>query len=162
MIGTLNPGDTLTRPQLFSDNRTVERAVAAEISDQHPSETLLWIQFPQPDGGLRLYDVWTEGGEQLGDRVDSHAVSAGMDAADWLFMSNLHEQITYRGKVRVLAYPLRPVWRDVQEGLRASEERREGVRRVMRAAARHTGRTPRTLTPRWVGFGPGLRKPGPH
>jgi hypothetical protein len=53
----------------------------------------------------------------------------------------------------VQAFALRPILGDVQGGERGPEERREAIRRFMRAAA---GQVPRTLTPRWLGFGPTL------
>lgn len=132
----------------------VEQAVADGIADGFDPETFLWINFHRPDGGVRIWYAWTAGGQPLGDRIDQLATTAGLDAADWLHISDRHQQASTRGRVEIQAYPLRPVLADVQTGVRSPEERREGVRRILRKAQEITGQEPRTLTPRWLGFGP--------
>ncbi|MBP5896409.1 hypothetical protein F3K35_42060 [Streptomyces sp. LBUM 1481] len=144
---TLTPSD---------DPTPVEKAVADGIADDFDPETFLWLTFHRPDGGARIWYAWTAGGPPLGDRVDQLATTTGYDAADWLHISDRHQLTSARGRVTVWAYPLRPVLADVQSGVRAPEERREGVRRILRKAGELTGQTPRTLVPRWLGFGPSL------
>ncbi|MEV7681587.1 hypothetical protein AB0O64_23980 [Streptomyces sp. NPDC088341] len=134
----------------------VEQAVAEGIAADFDPEMFLWINFRRPDGGVHIWYAWTAGGEPLGDRVDQLATTAGLDAADWLHISDLHQQTSTRGQVETWAYALRPVLADVQAGVRSPEERREGVRRILRKAQEITGQEPRTLTPRWLGFGPVL------
>lgn len=138
------------------DARPVEKAAVDGIADGCPPETYLWIEFHRPDGGVRIWHAWTDGGQPLGERVDQLALGAGLDAADWLHIGDRHCEHSERGRIRVQAYALRPVLADVQAGERGPEERREGIRRVIRRAAEITGGRPRTLTPRWLGFGPTL------
>jgi hypothetical protein len=138
------------------DPTPVEKAVADGIADGFEPETFLRLNFHRPDGGVRIWYAWTAGGQPLGDRIDQLAMAAGYDAADWLHIADRHEQTTTRGRVEIKAYPLRPVLADVQSGVRSPEERREGVRRILRKASEITGQPPRTLTPRWLGFGPAL------
>ncbi|AEM89018.1 hypothetical protein [Streptomyces violaceusniger] len=138
------------------DRAPVENAVVGGIADGFGPETFLWVEFHRPDGGMRIKYVWTDGGQQLGDRIDSLAMTAGMDTADWLHVADRHEMVSSRGRLKIKAYPLRPVLADVQGGVRAPEELRESVRRLLRVAGEITGQVPRTLTPRWMGFGPVL------
>ncbi|MEU3399454.1 hypothetical protein [Streptomyces filamentosus] len=148
------PAPVLLAPT--GDSAPVEKAVASSIADGFDPETFLWLIFRQPDGGARIRYVWTAGGPELGDRIDGLAVAAGYDATDWLHIAERHQLTSSRGRVEVWAYPLRPVLADVTSDVRAPEDRREGVRRVLRAAGELTGQAPRTLTPRWLGFGPAL------
>ncbi|MCX5434740.1 hypothetical protein OHU11_41920 (plasmid) [Streptomyces sp. NBC_00257] len=150
---------TPTRPLVLTptgDATPVEKAVADGIAAGFEPETFLWLNFRRPDGGSRIWYAWTAGGQPLGDRIDQLAMAAGCDAADWLHITDRHEQTTARGRGDNKAYALRPVLADVQTGVRSPEERREGLRRVLLKAGEVTGQTPRTLTPRWLGFGPVL------
>jgi hypothetical protein len=139
-----------------ADPTPVEKAVADGIAADFDPETFLWLTFHRPDGGARIWYAWTAGGHPLGDRVDQLATAAGYDAADWLHISDRHQLASERGRVTIWAYPLRPVLADVRNGVRGPEDRREGLRRILRKAGELTGQAPRTLTPRWLGFGPAL------
>ncbi|MFF4409768.1 hypothetical protein [Streptomyces sp. NPDC001404] len=143
-------------PAPSDDATPVEKAAADSIAADFAPETFLWLTFRRPDGGVRIWYAWTAGGHSLGDRVDRRALAAGYDAADWLHIADRHQLRRARGRVEITAYPLRPVLADVQAGVRAPEDRREGIRRAVRKAGELTGQAPRTLTPRWLGFGPAL------
>lgn len=150
---------TAERPLLLTptgDVRPVEKAAVEGIADGHPPETFLWIEFHRPDRSVRVWYAWTAGGQPLGEKVDQLAVSAGLDFADWLHIGDRHCEHSERGRIKVQAFALRPILADVQGGERGPEERREGLRRLLRAAAARTGQTPRTVHPRWLGFGPTL------
>ncbi|MFB6961864.1 hypothetical protein ACFCYB_34000 [Streptomyces sp. NPDC056309] len=146
--------------QPHADPTPVEQAVVDSIADGYPPEMYLGIAFYRPDGGCRLWHGWTDGGPALGDQVDGLAVAAGLDACDWLHIGDRHSSLTHRGRIRIEAYPLRPILADVQGGERGPEDRREGLLRVIAAAAERTGQTPRPGLPAWPGFGPArlLRK----
>lgn len=149
----------LDRPLVLTptgDARPVEKAAVEGIADGFPPETYLWIEFHRPDGGVRIWYAWTVGGQPLGERIDQLAVGAGLDASDWLHIGDRHAEHSTRGRIKVQAYPLRLVLADVQGGERSPEERRDGIRRFLNAYAAETGQAPRTLTPRWLGFGPTL------
>ncbi|MDX3165780.1 hypothetical protein PV516_18520 [Streptomyces scabiei] len=139
-----------------ADPTPVEKAVADSIAADFAPETFLWLTFHQADGGARIWYAWTAGGHQLGDRGELVDAVAGYDAADWLHISDRHQLTSTRGRMTIWAYPLRPVLADVQTDIRSPEKRREGVRRILRKAGELTGQAPRTLTPRWLGFGPAL------
>ncbi|WP_435245220.1 hypothetical protein [Streptomyces tendae] len=136
------------------DPAPVERAVLAGVAAGFPPETFLWVTFHRPDGGARVRYAWTGGGEALGDRIDRLATAAGCDATDWLHIADRHQLTSARGRVTVWAYPLRPVLADVEGGVRGPAERRDGIRRLLHAAAERTGQAPRTYAPPWLGFGP--------
>lgn len=138
------------------DPTAVEKAVADGIAAVGEPESFLWINFHRPDGGVRIWYAWTIGARPLGDRVDEIAVAAGYDAADWLHIADLHERITTRGRVEIKAYPLRQVLADVQADVRGPRTCREGLRRVLDAAAEATGGRQGMSIPRWLGFGPAL------
>jgi hypothetical protein len=110
----------------------------------------------RPDGGVKLYYAWTADGKPLGDRIDQLAVASGLDAADWLHIGDRQKDIFHRGRVKVEAYALRPVLADVQRGERSPEQRREGLHRVVAAAAESLKQQPRTSHLGWLGFGPAL------
>ncbi|MEU1800837.1 hypothetical protein [Streptomyces sp. NPDC019937] len=137
-----------------NDPAPVEHAVVDGILDDHDPETFLWIVFRRPDGGARVKYAWTDGGPDLGDRVDRLALAAGLDFADWLHIGGRHCQESTRGRIVVQAHPLRPVLADVQSGVRAPGDRRDGLLRVIACAAADTGQTPRPGLPRWFGMGP--------
>ena len=138
------------------DPTPVEKAVADSIAGDFPPETFLWINFHRPDGGVRIWYAWTTGGQPLGDRIDQLAVGASLDATDWLHIGDRHNEVTIRGRVETQAYPLRPILADIQRGERGPEDRREALCRLLDQAAYMTGQTPRTRTPRWLGYGPTL------
>lgn len=139
-----------------NDATAVEKAVVYDLADGSEPETFLQINFHRPIGGVRIRYAWTSGGQPLGDHIDQIALAKGLDAADWLHIGNRHQQTSTRGRIEIWTYTLRPVLADVVGGDRSPEERREGLRRVVRAASRATGQPFRTLTPRWLGFGPVL------
>lgn len=149
---------TATRPLLIptSDPTPVEKAAVDGILDGFEPETFLWIVFHRPDGGARLWHAWTEGGQPLGDHVDSTALTHGLDGADWLHIGDRHCQHTTRGRIDIQAYALRPVLADIQAGVRGPDERRDILLRVIACAAEHTGQTPRPGVPRLLGMGPTL------
>lgn len=138
------------------DRRPAERAVAASIGAMHDPETFLHLLFPQPGGGLRIVYAWTAGGRELGDRIDRDALARGLDCADHAHITDQHQRRTWRGHIRIDAYPLRPLLADVLAGVRADDERRAGIRRVIECAASRLGQTPRPGVPRWLGVGPTL------
>lgn len=139
-----------------ADSRPVELAVVDSITGPYPPETFLWVVFHRPDGGARIYYSWTDGGVPLGERIDHLALPLGLDACDWLHIGDAHCQHTTRGRIAVQAYALRPVLADVQAGVRGPDDRRASLARVIAKASELTGQTPKTTTPRWLGFGPTL------
>ncbi|MFJ6540572.1 hypothetical protein ACIQMP_07990 [Streptomyces sp. NPDC091385] len=130
----------------------LEDAVLESIASSHDPETFLWIVIPQPDGGARIRHAWTDEGAPLGDRIDRLALSLGLDAADWLHITDRHSQISHRGRIRIDAHPLRAIHADVQHAVRAPEDHRAGIRRLIERA--HDA--PRPGIPRWLGVGPAL------
>lgn len=150
--------DTPAPPALIptGDRRPVELAIADSIAASHEPETFLWIAFHRPDGGATLRYAWTAGGPALGDRIDRLALAAGLDVADWLDITDRHSHQSTRGRIDIQACALRPALADVTSGHRAPEERRDGIRRIIRCAAETTGQTPRPGIPRWIGVGPTL------
>ncbi|BDT39485.1 hypothetical protein [Streptomyces yaizuensis] len=138
------------------DPAPVEKAVADGVVGDYPPETFLWIIFRPPEGGVRIWHAWTDGGHQLGDQVDRMALASGLDAADWLDVTSRHERISRRGRVEIRAYALRPVFGDVQSGVRCLEDRREYLRGLIRTATEMTGRPTLPGIPRWQGVGPAL------
>lgn len=149
---------TIARPTLTptDDPAPVVLAVLAGITGQHEPETFLWINYHRPDGGATVYYRWTAGGQTLGDRVDLAALTVGLDAADWLHIGDRNCQRSTRGQFAIEAYALRPVLADVDNGVRAPEERRAAILRVIARAAEETGQSARPGCPRWLGMGPAL------
>jgi hypothetical protein len=148
-----SPADLLTP---HNSPTPVERAVVDGIFDQHPDETFLWIVFHRPDGGAKVWYAWTTGGQPLGDQADTLALAGALDGADWFHILGRHLETTTRGRVEIQAHALRPILADIRSGERAPQDQRDKLARLIREAARMTGRTPNTLTPRWVGVGPRL------
>ncbi|MEV5007272.1 hypothetical protein [Streptomyces sp. NPDC055692] len=148
------------RLQPTADPTPVEQAVADSIADGYPPETYLGFAFYRADGGCRLWHGWTDGGPELGDQVDRLALAAGLDTCDWLHIGDRHSSLSHRGRIRIEAYPLRPILADVQGGERGPEGRRQGLLDVIAVAAARTGQRPRPGLPAWPGFGPArvLRK----
>ncbi|MEV0090397.1 hypothetical protein [Streptomyces sp. NPDC050738] len=162
---TRNPEDhpmTTTTPQQpllltpTGDPQPLEDALVHSIAAGLPRETFLWITMAQPDGGVRIRYAWTDGGTILGDRVDLLAIAEPLDATDWLHITDRHVESHHRGRIRTDAYPLRPILADVASGVRAPDERRDAIRRVILAAGHLSGQRPTTLTPPWFGVGPAL------
>ncbi|MFE7963441.1 hypothetical protein ACFU0X_10365 [Streptomyces cellulosae] len=131
----------------------VQQAVLEGIVANHGPETFLWIN-ERRKTGTRIWYAWTDGGEPLGDRIDQVAVAAGLDAADWMHIADLHQRTSWRGRFETWAYPLRPVLAAVHGDERAPDYRRDGLRRVVQKAAERTGQQPRAGRLRWLGFGP--------
>lgn len=150
--------DAPTRPSLTptGDPRPVELAVLNSIAAGHEPETFLWIVTHRPDGGASIRYAWTTGGPALGDRVDTLALGAGLDFADWLEITDRNSTRSTRGRIEIQACALRPTLADVTSGQRAPEARRDGIRRIIRCAAGLTGQTPHPGIPRWGGVGPAL------
>ncbi|MFE6551668.1 hypothetical protein ACFVHS_25155 [Streptomyces sp. NPDC057746] len=138
------------------DPRPVERAAVDSILDGFDPEMFVSFAFHRPDGGCHIWHAWTDRGPALGDHVDELALAAGMDAADWLHIGDRHSLISTRGRIRIEAYPLRPLLADVRAGERSPEQRRDALRRVLEAAAAEYGRIAPPGLPRWIGYGPTL------
>lgn len=139
------------------DPRPVEKAVAAGIADDFEPETHLWIVFRTPEGGARVYYAWTAGGDVLGNRVDREAIARGFDCVDWLFVPGRYRTDHERGRVRIQAYPLRPILADVLAGRRADESDRARTMSVFDAAADLKGKPRPALSDfrgPWGGVGP--------
>jgi hypothetical protein len=150
---------TLQAPRILtpsSDRSPVERAVVDSLLGEFEPETFLWITFRTPEGGARVWYAWIEGGAPLGDQVDDLALTLGCTAADWLHIANRNMTVHQRGRVETQAHALRPMLGDLQSGVRATDEERDRLRRLLAHAAADCGITPRTLTPPWAGCGPRL------
>ncbi|WP_405676860.1 hypothetical protein OG292_19665 [Streptomyces sp. NBC_01511] len=149
---------TATRPTLApsTDRTAVEQALVASITSGHPPETFLWINIHRPDGGVNIRYAWTDGGTDLGDRIDLLALAAPFDAADWLEITARHAQTSHRGRIETQAHPLRPILADVQADVRAPEERRAALHRALDLGAELTGQQRPVRIPRWLGVGPTL------
>ncbi|MBZ6253575.1 hypothetical protein KVH27_35075 [Streptomyces olivaceus] len=139
------------------DPTPVEQAAVDGIAAGFPPETFLWVVFYRPDGGARVWYSWTAGGAPLGNTIDRHALAQPLDAADWLHILGQHLERSTRGRINIDAYPLRPILADLQTGVRAPDEERVKLRRMVEMAADLTGQTPPAERPvRWVGVGPDL------
>lgn len=144
---------TLTRPVLVptGDPTPVEKAAVEGIVDMHEPETYLMFTFHRPDGGARCWDAWTEGGRPLGDRIDAMALTAGMDGADWIEISERTVEASERGRMLIQAYPLRAVLAELEGGMRADDAFRERFRRAVRDIRPDSARA---ASLPWLGFGP--------
>lgn len=141
------------------DPRPVEKAVIDDILDDIGPLKWLTISFHLPNGGLRYYHAWTVGGDLLGDQIDDLALTRGLDAADWMDIIARHEEITYRGKVKIQARDLPSIRVDVDLGHGQTDDTmRDKLRRFADEMARHfPGRYQRILPgefPAWCGVGP--------
>ncbi|WP_046500753.1 hypothetical protein [Streptomyces odonnellii] len=134
----------------------IELAAVASIAADAEPETWLQINFHKPCGGVTIRYAWTNGGADLGDRIDLLALAAPLDAADWIHITSEHVQTSHRGRIEIQAHPLRPILADVQAGVRCPTDRNEFLLRVIDLAATETGQTPRPGMPRWIGVGPTL------
>jgi hypothetical protein len=136
----------------------VEQAAAESIADAFAPATFLWIVFNRPNGSARVWYAWTAGGELLGDWIDTAAMNAGYDAADWLFITGCHASEHSRGRIKVMAHPLRSVLADVTVGIRAPGDERDKLLAMSALAAEWAGPTapPAGVCPPWLGVGPAL------
>ncbi|MYR62352.1 hypothetical protein GTY54_41190, partial [Streptomyces sp. SID625] len=91
------------------DVRAVQLAVVSSIANDFAPEMYLGIAFHRLDGGLTVWHAWTDRGDVLGDQVDGRALARRLDAADWLHIGDRHSTVSQRGRIRVEAYPLRPI-----------------------------------------------------
>ena len=133
------------------------KAVIASIADGLEPEAFLSIDQRYADGGGRHFYAWTNGGEQLGDTVDSVASVLGLDGADGIHLGELHHRVVERGRVRTYVHPLRPILADIQRGVRAPEGLRGRVERFREDVRADLGddyvrRVPGVWA--WFGFGP--------
>ncbi|PNG22340.1 hypothetical protein [Streptomyces cahuitamycinicus] len=160
MAGRTEAAPVLEPPLILTpsdDPRPVERAVVDGIAGDFGPETFLWIVFNRPDGGARVWYAWTSGGHPLGDDIDRRALAAPLDAADWLHLMGKHLERRTRGRVQIDAHPLRPILADLQAGVRAPDDERVKLRRMVELAADMTGQArPADRPVRWVGVGPDL------
>lgn len=143
---------TLIRPPILTlatDPTPVEKSVADGIADMHEPETLLTLTFNRPDGAAHVWYVWTVGGRPLGDRIDLLAATHGLDGADWIEISERNVAQSERGRISILAYPLRAVLGDIEAGVRARPAFRE---RFTQAVA--SLRAPQAAGLPWLGYGP--------
>jgi hypothetical protein len=128
----------LIKPVIAGDPRPVEKAVIHDIIDDLGPLKWLTISFEPAAGGLRYYQAWTAGGDLLGDQVDDLALARGLDGADWLDITGRHEQITYRGKVKIQAYDLPSIRVDVDLGHGQTDDTmRDKLRRLINDMAEH-------------------------
>lgn len=151
---------TLEAPVVLTphdDPTPVEQAAVNGIAGGFPPETFLWIVFYRPDGGARVWYSWTAGGAPLGNAIDRHALAQPLDAADWFHILDRHLERSTRGRIKIDAYPLRPILADLQAGVRAPDEDRAKLLRVLDLSADMTGQARPAGRPlRWVGVGPDL------
>ncbi|MFG2698840.1 hypothetical protein [Kitasatospora sp. NPDC048407] len=80
--------------------------------------------------------------------VDRQALAAGLDAADTFHLTARHVSDHYLGRIHIQARPLRPIQAYVLAGLRAPENGRTALLRMVALA----GSTD-TALPRWMGVG---------
>ncbi|MFD6469640.1 hypothetical protein [Streptomyces goshikiensis] len=111
---------------------------------------------PQPDGSVRLYAAWTGRGGPLADRIDRIALARGLDAWSWVEILTHRSRTIHRGRIEVLADPLRQVLADVERGHRGNEEYRVGFARLLADDAERVGKPPlpAPCLPAWPGVGP--------
>jgi hypothetical protein len=153
-ISTLEAPVALTP---HDDPTPVEQAAVDGIAADFPPETFLWIVFHRPDGGARVWYAWTTGGHPLGNDIDRRALAQPLDAADWLHITGRHVERRTRGRIRIDAHPLRPILADLQAGVRAPDDERVKLRRMVNMAADMTGQARPVERPiRWTGVGPDL------
>ncbi|MFD7618582.1 hypothetical protein [Streptomyces sp. NPDC059802] len=134
----------------------VEQAVVEGALASAGPETLVRTDVPQPDGSVRLYAAWTDGGGPLADHIDRVALARGLDAWSWVEILTQSARTTHRGRIEVRAHPLRQVLADVERGHRGSEEYRAGFARMLADDAARGGRPPLSGIPAWPGVGPRL------
>ncbi|MCL3999217.1 hypothetical protein M4438_38020, partial [Streptomyces lavenduligriseus] len=96
-----------------ADRGPVERAVVDGALAAAGPETLVRADVPQPDGSVRLYAAWTNGGGPLGDHIDRVALARGLDAWSWVEILTHCARTTHRGRIEVRTHPLRQVLADV-------------------------------------------------
>ncbi|MFC8704898.1 hypothetical protein ACFUIV_22305 [Streptomyces anulatus] len=155
---TAPPANTRAALGPAGDRRTVEQAVVAGALAAAGPETLVRTDIPQPDGSVRLYASWTDGGGPLADLIDRLALARGLDAWSWVEILTHHQHTTHRGRIEVRTHPLRKVLADVERGHRGNEEDRASFARLLADDAEQAGRTalPGPGLPAWPGVGPRL------
>ncbi|MFJ9777222.1 hypothetical protein ACIRVF_39325 [Kitasatospora sp. NPDC101157] len=144
---------------LDHDPGPAEQAFADDLADEYGPETFLWISVRQPDGGAHVHYRWTDGGRELGDRIDHQAIAAGLNTADWSDITSRHLIERRVGATLIHAHPLRPILADVTAGLRAPAEVQATFRRMIQLGAEHSGQyalAADPVVPRWMGVGPRL------
>ncbi|MFD6334248.1 hypothetical protein ACFWGI_32335 [Streptomyces niveus] len=94
-----------TRPGPAGDRRLVEQAVVDGALAAQPPETLVRTDVPQPDGAVRLYAAWTDGGGPLADNIDRVALARGLDACSWMEILQRNARTTHRGRIEVRFHP---------------------------------------------------------
>ncbi|MCX4729464.1 hypothetical protein [Streptomyces sp. NBC_01363] len=67
-------------PAPAGDRGPVERAAVDGALAAAGPETLVRTDIPQPDGSVRLYAAWTDGGRSLANHIDRVALARGLDA----------------------------------------------------------------------------------
>ncbi|MBD0670067.1 hypothetical protein [Streptomyces sp. CBMA156] len=150
---------TMLLSGLNPDPHPAEETFADGLADMFKPETFLWISVRQPDGGAHVHYRWTEGGRELGDRIDNQALAAGLDAADNCYITGLHLEDRQMGNTHIQVHSLRPILADVEAGVRAPEDVQASLRRVIQLAAEETGQyviAANPVVPRWLGVGPRL------
>ncbi|MGC5266725.1 hypothetical protein ACPXCO_37560 [Streptomyces cyaneofuscatus] len=134
----------------------VEQAVVAGALAAAGPEMLVRTDVPQPDGSVRLYAAWTDGGGPLADHIDRVALARGLDAWSWVEILTHSAHTTHRGRIEVRTHPLRQVLADVERGHRGNEEYRSSFARILADDAERAGRPPLPEIPAWPGVGPQL------
>ncbi|MCQ1582412.1 hypothetical protein [Streptomyces parvus] len=146
------------RPDLApTGNRgPVEQAVVQDALAAAGPETLVRTDVPLPDGSVRLYAAWTDGGGPLADHIDRVALARGLDAWSWVEILTHSARTTHRGRIEVRTHPLRQVLADVERGHRGNEAYRAGFARMLADDAERAGRPPLPAPgiPAWPGVGP--------
>ncbi|WP_394426344.1 hypothetical protein [Streptomyces sp. SGAir0957] len=143
-------------PVLSGDRRPVELAVVDDALRAEDPEVLVRADVPQPDGSVRLYSAWTDGGGPLADHIDRVALARGLDAWSWVEILTHSARTTHRGRIEVRTHPLRQILADVERGHRGNEEYRASLARLLADDALRAGRPPLSAPgiPAWVGVGP--------
>ncbi|MFF8786687.1 hypothetical protein [Streptomyces sp. NPDC015125] len=138
------------------DRGPLELAVVDGALAAAEPETLVRTDIPQPDGSVRLYAAWTDGGGPLADHIDRVALARGLDAWSWVEILTHSARTAHRGRIEVRTHPLRQVLADVDRGHRGSEEYRAGLARLLADDAVQAGRPPLPVPgiPAWPGVGP--------
>jgi hypothetical protein len=157
-VPVLTASPAITQPGLAptGDRSPVERAVVADALAAKDPKTLVRTDIPQPDGSVRLYADWTDGGGPLADHIDRVALARGLDAWSWIEILTHCARTTHRGRIEVRSYPLRQVLADVEQGYRGGEEYRANFARLVADAAARASRPPLPAPgiPAWAGVGP--------
>lgn len=141
---------TLAPPS--TDLAPAQRAVVAETMDLFDPEMYLSYVFRLPDGGARLWNAWTAGGQPIGDQADTAALARGLDLADWLDVIMRPDEERTHGRVQIHGYRLRTVLAGILAGRREVPKLREGLVGVLS----DLGYLQSAALPAWPGVGPRL------